>query len=248
MRVENEPVYILHSRPYRETSLLLDLLSRHHGRLTVLARGVRGRRGRAAHLQPFRPLLASWSGRGDLPSLTASEELAAVPLPSGTTLACAFYLNELVQRCIPRGEGSEAFFAAYVQALHSLLLDRAVETALRGFEMDLLEELGFAVQTQPDGQPVRAQQDYTYLPEQGLLPGRHAGGVELNGQTLLDMGRRHFDSAQSRTQAKRLLAALLAPHLGSRPLKSRELLKAARPPAAPAHRPPGCDDDAHGGK
>ena len=147
------PAYILHARPYRETSLLLEAFTRDHGRIGVIARGVRGAKGQAlrAVLQPFQPLLLAWGGRGDLMRMTGAEPAGAALALEGSALLSAFYLNELVLRLLPRGEAQIALFWRYAECL-GLLAEGAHAPGweLRRFERDLLAGRSPAIQLNVD--------------------------------------------------------------------------------------------------
>ena len=146
-RIELEPAFVLHARPYRDSSLLLETFSRDHGRLGLIARGARSPRSRVRGLlQPFVPLLLSWRGRGELGTLTGAEAAGNfVPL-SGSAAIIGFYLNELLHRFVHRHDPEPALFAHYGATLERIARESDPEPALRIFEKRLLETVGYALE------------------------------------------------------------------------------------------------------
>lgn len=234
--------FVLHRRDYGNTSLILDLFCAEAGRLPVLAKGAkRGRTPLAASLQPFRPLWASWGGRGEVRVLASAEPAGQALALEGEALYCGLYLNELLTRLLGRGDSHPALFAFYHAALARLAGGEHRETSLRQFELQLLGELGYApALDQAEEGPVLA--DGTYRCQVGQAPRRlpawegvRDGDEEVvSGGTLLALaaGEPLTDPGQAR-EARRLLRRLLAPHLGPRPLKSRELFRLARGKMSP---------------
>lgn len=241
-RIEVEPGYVLHSRPWRETSLIVEAFTRGHGRMGLVARGARSARSRlSGQLPPFRPLLLSWSGRGELPTLAGAEsDGGPARAPRGRTLFHAFYLNELLLKLLPRADPHPELFEDYRAALAGLgAAGGPEEGVLRVFEKRLLDALGYgptldrAVDT---GDPVRPDERYRYVPERGPVqrpeePGAPEDGPVVSGRTLLALARGRIEGEPERAEAKRLMRAILSPHLGPRPLGSRRLFM--RPPSAP---------------
>ncbi len=241
-RVRLEEGWVLHRRPYRETSLLLEVLTAGHGRLALVARGAR--RPRSAWqglLQPFRLLLLSWSLRGELGTLTGAEP-AAPPLPlAGRALWCGLYLNELLVRLLHRHDPHPGLHRTYGEALRGLAVaggERVRERVLRLFELQLLRELGYGLLLDRDagGAPLVPEGRYAYDPARGplpLAPGEPAprGSVPVSGALLLELQRGRVGDA-ALPAAKALLRAALGRCLGERPLRSRELF-GALPMVAP---------------
>lgn len=234
--ISREPLqrcFVLHRRDYGNTSLLLDLFSAETGRLPVLAKGAkRGRTALGAILQPFHPIWASWAGRGEVRTLT-SAEAAGPPLALvGQALFCGLYLNELLIRLLERGEPHPALFAFYHAALQDLAGGAHLATGLRQFELRLLGELGYGpLLDQAEEGPVRTEALYLCLP--GQPPQRVRAGEgdaqSLHGATLLALvSGEPLGEAWMAREARDLLRRLLAPHLGTRPLKSRELFRQSR--------------------
>jgi DNA repair protein RecO (recombination protein O) len=229
MRVALDPSFILHSRPYRESSVLLEALSRQHGRVGLIARGARGTRSRWKNLlQPFRPLLLSWSQRGELGTVTAAEQVAAPPTLMGEALFCALYANELLVRFLQRSDPHTGLFEHYSRLLNALTGGQPSEPVLRLFEYHVLTAVGFGPQLDHDsasGQEVRADAWYIYEPGSGPVQREQiAGGTEelVSGAALLalksgEIGQQHLQELKS------LMRKLIRFHLGGRAIKSQQL-------------------------
>lgn len=217
------PAYVLHRRPYRDSSLLLECFSREHGRVGLVARGGRGRL--AGILQPFAPLLLSWTGGGELKTLTQAEPDGYVDPLQGAALAAAFYLNELLLRACARLDAHPAVYEAYRRAVAALTGGVADEPTLRRFERDLLAELGYGLQLEHDvdGAAIDPAGRYHYQSERGAV---RAPDGELPGAALLALREDALGEAAHLPACKRLLRAQLAWHFGDKPLKSRELYRA----------------------
>lgn len=241
MRVEQQPAFILHARPWRETSLLLEVLSRDYGRLSLVARGVRRDRPHRprAVLQPLIPLALSWSGRGELATLVGVEATGPVLGLGGGRLLCALYVNELVARLVPRHDPQPALFADYVMTLQRLARGEADSWTLRRFERDLLAHLGYGLSLAHDAQsgaPLEADRDYVYLPECGPVPWREPqDGLRLRGSALLALAADRQPAAEDLTALKRLLRAMIGRHLEGGRLNAWQLQSQAsvRPPPRP---------------
>ena len=233
MRISLQPAYVLHRRPYRDSSLLLELLTAEYGRISLVARGARRRsRGGAAGalLQPFIPLLLSFSGRSEMKNLTATESAGpALPL-RGERMFSGLYLNELLVRLLHRHDPHPRLFAAYGRALAELGHAREVDEVLRRFEFMLLEELGYGFGLDVDsatGESVQAGLWYHFHPDRGLVARGLVVDPEqpaFSGSDLLAMARGQFGGA-TRLAAKRLSRLLLSSHLGQVPLRSRDLFR-----------------------
>lgn len=228
MRTEPHPCYILHLRPYRETSLLAELLSSEHGRVSVVARGARRNGNRQRHL--FRPLLrvhAGWHARGELGTLTAIEAAGRPESWPGEALIAALYLNELLVRLLHRHESHPELFTAYEQALAGLCERGTREAALRIFEKRLLQALGYGLVLDREadgGARIEDEREYYYVVESG--PRTEPGaGCRVSGATLNALHSESLRDATQLQQAKRLLRSIIGPHLGTRPLASRDLYR-----------------------
>jgi DNA repair protein RecO (recombination protein O) len=222
------PAFVLHRRPYRESSLLLEVLSSTHGRLGIIAKGVfRRSRDAGAALQPFRPLQLDWSGRGELGVLTAFESDGQARLAAGNSLICGFYLNELLMRMLPRHDPHPDLFLDYGEALKALAAGGPAEVALRLFEVQLLATLGYGVTLDHDvvtGEAIAADAVYTYRAELGPScnwPDPEAMAVRVSGRSLRALAAGRIDDPAILRDLKRLLRFLLKPHLGDKPLASR---------------------------
>lgn len=239
-RVHAEPAYVLHGRAYRETSEILELLTRNHGRIGLVARGMRGgaggRRGshRRAILQPFQPIEVSWSGRGHgLMTLNAVEPAGAAARLGGTSLMSAFYVNELVLRFLHKSDPHPQLFESYARLLLQLGSGPAPDIALRRFELDLLVETGYGLNLDHDaasGEPLNPATWYEYVVERGPIAAE-AGQTPVqvfSGAALLAIGRADFSDENCRASARRLLREVLNHHLGGRPLRSRQVFAAMR--------------------
>ncbi|MFT4873668.1 DNA repair protein RecO [Congregibacter sp.] len=244
MRVQLQPCYLLHRRPFRDNSELLDVFSVEHGRLGLIARGLsRRRRGGplGAILQPFRPLLLSFSGKGELLTLTGAESGGELPPLHGEALLSAFYLNELLLRLLQRFEVQPAVFTAYGAAIADLSdiasvasARTALEPALRRFEFRLLEELGYAVDLSTDasrGAAIRAEARYVLVPDFGFreTSASAASNVSFAGTEIMAIAQGRFEAGNG-LAAKRMVRALLRPHLGAAPLRSRSMFETAGGP------------------
>ncbi|PWV63367.1 DNA repair protein RecO [Plasticicumulans acidivorans] len=233
MRVELEPAYVLHARPYRDSSLLLELFTLHHGRIGAVSRGARGPRSRLKGLlRPFQPLLISYLARGELASLNAAEAAGQASWLSGERAVAGLYLNELLLALLARDDPHPLLLGHYRAAVGALAEATDPQPALRVFERELLEALGYAAAlvTEADGvTPVQADRDYRYLPEAGPLPLQSAsGGIVVRGAILLALAAGEFPDAATLAGARRLSRALIDHWLGGRPLRARELARAFR--------------------
>ncbi len=229
IRVSLEPAWILHHYPYRDTSLLVEVFSRQHGRIGLVARGARSARARwHGHLQILRPLLLSWSIRGELGTLTGVESRKAVKLLPGRKVLSACYLNELLMRLLTRHDPHPDLFVAYEQAI--LNLESAEEPVLRVFEKRLLQALGYGLLLDHEadsGNPVDRDGWYEYQLERGPVPCAHTetDGLYLRGSSLLALQNDCLADRLACREVKRLMRAALGLYLGSRPLKTREVLR-----------------------
>ncbi|WP_165856973.1 DNA repair protein RecO [Marinobacter sp. JSM 1782161] len=230
-RVEQEPGYVLHRRNYRETSLMVDLFSLNHGRLTVVARGANSPKSPLkAQLQPFQPMLLGWQGRSDLKNLTAAESRLGPDLRRTERLYCGLYLNELLQRLLPPAEPFPQLFAHYIEALENLAQAGDIEPLLRRFEWWLIDALGYGFawdQAMDTGEPVRMDAYYYYDPEQGVLAQASPGSLlrGLRGDVLLELADARLDSPEARRTAKRMMRVLIDHLLQGRELHSRALFQ-----------------------
>lgn len=241
-RVADEAAFVLHSYPYKETSLIVDALTRHHGRVALVARGAkRPRSALRGVLLAFQPLTLSWlqgraravsgtQGSGDLRTLTRAEWVGGLRPLRGEALMSGFYLNELVQRLLARDDPHEHLFDAYLQALGALSDDQSPAPVLRRFEAVLLREAGYGVQAShtSDGHAIDPLAHYRYVPERGALrvsndDARDAESV-VAGKTLLDIDADDYSDAVTLSQSKRLMRFVLQHHLAGQILHTRRMV------------------------
>lgn len=235
MRVEDQPAWILHARPYRETSLLLEGVSRDHGRIGLVARGARRDRPRQprALLQPLVPLALSWSGQGDLVTLNGVDARGQPPLLQGEALLCALYLNELTLRLLPRHDAVPDLFDAYELALQRLGSHGEHAWTLRRYERDLLAEIGYAVVCDSEadsGEPLHPERDYVYVPEHGAVAyADQSNALRLRGSALLALSDDVMPAGEDLAGLRRLMRALIVHQLGGASLRSWSLLAGKLP-------------------
>lgn len=237
MRVDSEPVFILHARAYRETSALLECLSRDHGRIGLVARGLRRERSRFPRglLQPLQPLLLSWVGAGELATLTAAEAASAPLALAGERLYSAMYLNEVVLRLTARGDPQRPIFDLYRLCLQRLADGEQEGWTLRRFERDLFAELGYALVLDTESDlvsAISAATDYAYVPDTGPVAWRgQSDALRISGAALLALADDREPDAAQGTELRRLMRALLRHQLGGAALNAWALTTAS--PKAP---------------
>jgi len=229
-RITLAPAYILHHRPYRDTSRILEIITQEHGRLALFARGVRGPKAKlAAILQPFRLLLLSWSGRGEAAQLTAAECADhEPPLPAACIMA-SFYLNELLLKLTTRHDPLPALFDDYHAAVAGLRAGQPLEPALRVFEKRLLDALGYGPDLATEahtGKPIQPDGYYHFRPAQGLFPTIREAGGALAGRSIIGLAGERLAGARELEDSRRLLQAALAHCLEGRELTTRTVAKA----------------------
>ena len=226
-RADHEQGYVLHTYPYKETSLIVEAFTHRHGRVSLLARGAR--RPRSAMrgvLLAFHPLRLGWSGSAELSNLMQAEWGGALQPLAGRGLMCGFYLNELILRLLPREDPHESLFDAYAGVLAALSAGGNLFALLRGFEKRLLAELGYALQLEHDAQtgaPIDPARSYVYEPDRGPVPAL-SGDMLVKGQTLLDVAADHYGNPQTRDEARSLMRTLIAQRLHGQVLHTRTVL------------------------
>lgn len=232
MRIEQQPAYVLHSRAYRETSLLLECLTRDHGRVGVVARGVRGERARTrrAQLEPFQALAMDLLMRGEMATLTAVESVGSSQRLTGDAGLSGLYLNELVVRLTVRQDPLPALFDAYAQTLARLLGNESLAWTLRRFERDLLQAIGYGLQLPFDsatGEPLVPELSYRYLAEQGAV--RCTAGHEqaLLGSDLLALANDEMPDARGLKSLRDMMRNVIRFHLGGGELRAWRVLAMA---------------------
>ncbi|MCJ7556399.1 MAG: DNA repair protein RecO [Gammaproteobacteria bacterium] len=227
--------FILHRQPYRDTSQIIEIFSREYGRLGLVARGSRRPKSRLrAVLQPFGELLLSWSGRGELKTLTDAESGAPLMSLTGDSLYSAFYMNELLIRLLQRMDPHQELFGHYRQTLASLALGRPVGWSLRMFECALLEDIGYGLNLACEvrsGEVLDPETLYDYRLGEGPVLARSGQehGLLVHGRALLSLSSTgEIPDEGSQRQLKRVLRAALDQLLGERPLKTRQVLGAMK--------------------
>ena len=223
--------YVLHSYPFSESSLIVETFTREGGRVPLVARGARRPKSTVRGvLLAFQPILLSWSGKTELRTLTRAEWLGGHEPLTGLGMMCGFYLNELLLRLLPRDDPHERLFDRYRDALGSLGTAHGLSASLRRFEKALLDELGYGVildREATTGELIAAERRYVYLAERGPVAATGDAlqkGVELDGQTLIDMQHDDYVRAATQQQSKALMRVLINHHLGDRQLHTRQLL------------------------
>src|SRR5688572_11556316 len=229
-RADHQPGYVLHTYPYKETSLIVEAFTRNFGRVALLARGAR--RPRSAMrgvLLAFNPLRLGWSASAELGNLISAEWSGALRPLAGRGLMCGFYLNELLLRLLPRDDPHEALFDFYGTALASLAAGADQAAVLRGFEKRLLAELGYAPLLEREatsGAPIDPGRRYVYEPDRGPMPLKSSSSeLSVSGQTLLDLAADEFARPETRDEARTLLRALIGQRLHGQTLHTRVVLK-----------------------
>jgi DNA repair protein RecO (recombination protein O) len=231
-RHDDEPAYVLHAYPYKETSLIVEAFVRDAGRIGLVAKGAKRPRSELrGALAAFQPIALSWGGATELKTLVKAEWRGGVPLPEGRALLSAFYLNELVLKLLPREDAHPRLFDAYEQALAALACDAspaAQAAVLRRFELALLAELGYALPLthESGGAPIDPAARYHYAFDKGAQ--RHAAepGVRwpiVRGATLIALAEQQYPDADVAADAKRLMRDVIDHYLESRRIESRRI-------------------------
>ena len=229
-RVQQQAAFILHHRPFRDSSQILDLISRDHGKLAVVARGSRGAKSRLKGvLRPFMPLSMSWVIKSDLGTLTGAEVQGAPLRLTGEALLAGYYVNELVLHFLHRHDPQPDVFDAYADTIEALATSgAAIAAVLRQFEMALLRHSGYALNLDHEagsGGDLDPRQNYDYRVEQGAVPvSRDEGPMVFTGETLAAIAAQRFDDPAVLRAANRLMREVIAFHLGGKELKSRKVL------------------------
>jgi DNA repair protein RecO (recombination protein O) len=232
MRIEQQPAYVLHARPYRETSLLLECLTREHGRLGVIARGVRGEKARLrrAQLEPFQPIAVDLLLRGELATLTAVEPVGIPRRMIGDVALASLYLNELVVRLTVRQDPFPTLFDAYAETLARLASGESLAWTLRRFERDLLEAIGYGLQLENEsdtGEPLTADGHYRYLVDQGAIRSVAGHARAIRGGDLLALQHDRMPDSDGLRSLRNLMRETIRFHLGGGELRAWRVLAMA---------------------
>lgn len=230
MRVLLQPAFILHHRPYRETSRLIDIFTEDYGRITLIARGSRSHRSPwRPLLQPFVPLLLSWQGRSELMTLSSAESNGGRIFLYGDNLLSGFYLNELLMKVLQKDDPYPGLYTIYQHTLLELK-KTTLEQTLRIFEKKLLEALGYGLPLYDDfstGEPLMADVDYCFHPNQGFKQYNTSSSVTkeicFKGKSLLALAAEQLNNEEQLRDIKRLMRLAMGDVLGFKPLCSRQL-------------------------
>lgn len=229
--------FVLHSYPFRETSLIIETWTAEYGRVPLVARGARRPRSALRGLlQPFTPLLLSWSGKQELRTLHTAQWQGGLAQLQGMALLCGFYINELLLKLMARDDPHPGLFVPYHTALFQLAAAHTNATlcamVLRRFEQSLLAELGYAqtfTHEVEHGELICSELSYDYQCDRGALPVRQAHatqrGLRIHGKTLLDLAKHDYSDPITLTQSKQLMRYIINHHLNGQTLYARELLK-----------------------
>jgi DNA repair protein RecO (recombination protein O) len=231
-RVDDESAFVLHTYPYRETSVIVETWTQNHGRVALIARGAkRARSELRGTLQAFQPLTLGWMGARDLKTLTRAEWRGGMPLPVGSALLCAFYLNELLLKLLPREDAHPRLYADYVDALVALAAGAEQAPLLRRFELALVAAMGYALNLTHDvdsNASIDPAARYHFTVERGAyrLPARtDQPGLLVHGATLAALAASDYPDAATSGEAKRLMRVVLDHHLETRRLFSRRIVQ-----------------------
>ncbi len=233
-KVDAQPAFVLHSFPFRETSLIVEVFSRDFGRVALLARGARRPRSALRGLlMAFQPLELGWAGKGEVQTLMKAEWQGGQPLLTGKALFCGYYLNELLMHLLPREDAHERLFSVYAQTLRRFA-EKIHESDLRSFERALLQELGYGLTLEHDAKGLLIESDgfYAYEIEHGPVKLQRPGdsALSVKGKTLLDLAQEDFTEPRSLSEAKQLMRTLIAHYTGGKELESRKIFKELQEP------------------
>ena len=228
-RITGQPGFVLHSYPYKETSLIVDVFTRDHGRVALIAKGAKRPHSKLRGvLQTFQPLSLGWSGKSEVRTLTGAEWVGGMPPMEKAALLCGFYLNELLFKLLARDDAHPALFDHYVATLNQLAHQEPAPIVLRKFERALLKETGVGGDLTVCARSravVEANATYVVEPEHGVrLATASDTAPRITGKTLLDMEQENYADQTTQTQSKFLMRFLLAHHLGGAPLNTRQIL------------------------
>jgi DNA repair protein RecO (recombination protein O) len=228
MRVEAQLAFVLHARPWRETSVIVELLTRDHGRVGVVARGLTGpkRHPLRAALQPLQYIRVDYLPRGELARLIQAEALDGAPQLTGDRLMAAFYVNELLLKLTPRNDAAQPLFELYGRVRPELASSPSLSWTLRRFERDLLDALGVGLpwDNTADGEPVDVAVRYRLDPELGPVPDSRRSADSVAGEALLALAADRMPSLQQLVELRRALRRVLEAQIGPSGLRSWGLL------------------------
>lgn len=230
MRIELQPAYVLHTRPFRDTSLLVDFLTQDYGRVTLVAKGARTAKQRQRYfLQPFSPLSISWQGKSELKTLINVESLPTALTLEGHFLYSGFYANELLVYLLPDNDEVEDIYRLYCALLIDLQRQSKLEPTLRQFEFSLLNFLGYGINFEYEaieGTPIEKDRFYHFSPDTGFIlePKNDSQGTGVfQGQCLLNIASCSYSDDLTLRVAKKISRSAFALYLQGKSIKSREL-------------------------
>lgn len=230
-RIEGEAAFVLHAQPFRETSLIADVISRNHGRIALVARGARRPRSPVRGLlMGFQPLEMAWLGRGEVRTLAKVEWSGGQPLLQGQALLLGYYMNELLLKLLPRDDPHPALFDAYATAVRALTGTAPTQASLRRFEITLLRELGYGLtldQEADTGRAVDPAKRYHWIVERGAVEAAEPFGERpaFSGRVLQAIAHDVLDDAETLAQCKQLMRMLIGHYLGGQALSSRRVFR-----------------------
>jgi DNA repair protein RecO (recombination protein O) len=232
LRRDDQPAFVLHTYPYRETSVIVEAITAEYGRIAMVARGARRPRSELRGLlQAFQPLILSWSGQAELKTLLRAEWRGGLPRIGGSALVCGFYLNELLLKLLPREDPHPRLYASYEAALADLAGGSEEAPVLRRFEVLLLAELGYALPLAREadtGGPIDPAARYHYAFDRGAQrtpAGPASRGPLVRGATLLALADGRYPDAETAAEAKRLMREVLDHYLEQRGVESRRVVQ-----------------------
>jgi len=232
-RIDHQPGFVLHSYAWRETSVIVETFTREFGRVAIVARGAKRPTSQfRGLLSPFNPIALSWSGRNEIKTLVRAEWLGGMQPLRGDALLAAFYANELLVRLLARGDAHQQTFGSYVELLQSLARTARHDAALRIFELDLLQDIGYAMPLDRciEGSAIDARAQYAFAGGQGARRvdanvAKESDGGTVSGGTLIAMAARDFEHPQVMSESKTLLRQVIRYHLDGKPLNTRRILQ-----------------------
>jgi DNA repair protein RecO (recombination protein O) len=221
----SQPAYILHQQQYRESSLIIDVLTRDLGRVSLIAKGVRKTKSKTIGLlRPFVALSLSFVGKGDLKTLTDVEKIGVTDELPGLALYCGFYINELVCNFLHKDDPHPEVFEDYRHCLSGLAQNTQIEAALRTFELDLMDNIGYGINLGYDlhhEKPVALNKKYRFNRDMGIIEDTDG---PFSGAALMAMAQRNFEDPQTLIAAKLLMRAVIDTHLQGKRLNSRAVI------------------------
>ena len=225
---QQDKAYVLHTRAYKNTSLIIEVITREHGRMALVAKGAKRINSPfQGLLQPFSPLFVVWGGRSEMKTLYKAETMSGPGKLAGELIYSGFYINELIIYLLHKHEAHPALFDRYQNCLDKLQRGQETELTLRYFELQLLEELGYGVSLEHElqtEQPVLPDRLYAYTMEMGFssVSGDDTTLLYVSGDTLLALAASNICTEKQKSEAKKLLRSILDYHLEGRPIKTRE--------------------------